>query len=379
MDSPSHTNLPPCCLPKPQWKFSWKRLGGALVLIWAAYFILTKTGIANVSPDLDAAAGFGAVFLIGLVAAFSSCTAVLGGLIVATSTAAAERHPNASFGVKFRPHLLFNAGRIVGFVGFGALIGVLGGVFSLSPTVNGLLVGIIALLMVGIGANLLGVIPRGVFSPPKWVTQKIQALSASEHPLVPFVLGALTFFLPCGFTQSMQLYALSTGNPVQAAVIMGIFALGTLPALVGIGAAASATRGKALHRVSKFAGAVVVALGLINVGNSAALLGFSVPSSQAAPSGIAEIKDGEQIVQMEVTNYGVYQPSVLRVKAGTPVRWQIYGGTSMGCASSLVMRAFNINQRLAVGLNEITFTPTVPGRYPFSCSMGMVRGTMVVE
>ena len=29
------------------------------------------------------------------------------------------------------------------------------------------------------------------------------------------VLGALTFFLPCGFTQAMQLYAISTGSFFQ--------------------------------------------------------------------------------------------------------------------------------------------------------------------
>lgn len=374
------SQLPPCCVTdKTSWKFSWKRFGGALLLIWAAYLILTETGIAQISPDLDVAAGFGAVFLIGLVAAFSSCTAVLGGLIVAASTAAAKRYPNASFAVKFRPHLVFNLGRLIGFISFGAFIGLIGGAISLSPGVNAVLVGVVALMMIGIGANLLDVFPRGVLHPPKWVTQKIHGLSESDHPFVPFVLGALTFFLPCGFTQSMQLYALSTGNPVQAAMVMGIFALGTLPALVGIAAAASATRGNTLRHVSKAAGAVVVALGLINIGNSATLLGFSTPSIQAAPTGVSQIVNGEQIIQMEVTNYGVYQPDILRVKAGTPVRWQIYGGTSMGCASSLVMRAFSLNQRLSVGLNEVTFTPTVPGRYPFSCSMGMVRGTMIVE
>ncbi|MEI7901937.1 MAG: sulfite exporter TauE/SafE family protein [bacterium] len=34
------------------------------------------------------------------------------------------------------------------------------------------------------------------------------------------LLGAASFFLPCGFTQAVQIYALSTGNPLTAGMIM---------------------------------------------------------------------------------------------------------------------------------------------------------------
>lgn len=43
------------------------------------------------------------------------------------------------------------------------------------------------------------------------------------------LLGALTFFLPCGFTQAMQLYAISSGNFISGALIMSLFAIGTKP------------------------------------------------------------------------------------------------------------------------------------------------------
>jgi sulfite exporter TauE/SafE len=46
--------------------------------------------------------------------------------------------------------------------------------------------------------------------------------------------GALTFFLPCGFTFAMQLYALSTGNFWMGMAVMAIFAIGTLPGLLSI-------------------------------------------------------------------------------------------------------------------------------------------------
>ena len=48
------------------------------------------------------------------------------------------------------------------------------------------------------------------------------------------VLGVATFFLPCGFTQAVQVYALSTGSPLTAGAIMAVFAIGTAPGLLAL-------------------------------------------------------------------------------------------------------------------------------------------------
>ncbi|MBP6911491.1 sulfite exporter TauE/SafE family protein [Patescibacteria group bacterium] len=45
-------------------------------------------------------------------------------------------------------------------------------------------------------------------------------------------MGIGTFFLPCGFTQSMQVYTLSTGSFLAGGLTMLSFALGTLPMLL---------------------------------------------------------------------------------------------------------------------------------------------------
>ena len=134
-----------------------------------------------------------------------------------------------------RPHVLFNVGRVVGFAVFGALIGLLGSALQLSTTANGVLTVIIALFMIVLGLQLMGLIPAGLVQPPKRLSHWVHDLAERGHAWVPAVLGAATFFLPCGFTQSMQLFAMSTGSPVQGALTMTVFALGTLPALLGIG------------------------------------------------------------------------------------------------------------------------------------------------
>lgn len=362
--------------------FSWQRLLGAVAVVAFLYLVLDRVGVLRYSPDVGATAGYASVFVVGLVAAFSSCTAVVGGLIAAVSARHATRHGSESIKHKMRPHLLFNLGRVVGFAGFGALIGLLGSALQLSSTANGVLVVVVAVLMLALGVQLMELFPRAALSirPPKWLAHRIHALAESDKPWVPLALGALTFFLPCGFTQSMQLYALSTGDPMQAAIVMVVFALGTAPALLGIGYVTSAAKGSTLRQLTKAVGALVVALGISNVVNGATLLGI-MPTfgSGAEVVDVVNLIDGEQVIEMEVTEYGVYAPDVLRVKQGIPVRWQIYGADFMGCASSLVMPAFKIQKALRPGFNEVTFTPTKTGKFTFSCSMGMVRGTMIVE
>lgn len=361
----------------------WMRLLGVGVILLALYLIFDRVGVFRFSPSVDNPSGFFGVFTIGLVAAFSSCAAVVGGLLAAVSIKHAERHPKASRAHKLRPHLLFNAGRLAGFAAFGALLGVIGERVSISPTLNGLLVVVIGLVMLGLGVNLLHILPKNLPlpAPPKSWTRAIHRLTESERPAVPFGLGAATFFLPCGFTQAVQLYALTLGDPVQSAAIMSVFALGTLPALLGIGIFTSVARGQVLTRFGQVAGAFVLLLGVANLQNGSALLDWRLPAPrERAPVAVSAPipQNGRQVIAMNVTSYGTYEPSTLTVTEGVPVTWNIEGADFMGCASTLVLRAFGVSTTLRPGPNTVTFTPTKTGRYTFSCSMGMVRGTMNV-
>lgn len=361
-------------------KTSWQRVGATAVIILALYLFLKETGLLAFSPTVEGSTSLGAVFLIGLVAAFSSCTAVVGGLIVAVSSTTAKSHAGSTFSEKLRPHLLFNVGRVAGFAGFGALTGLVGSVLSLSSSANAFLILVIAVLMIGLGINLLDLFPSGfAIRPPKFLSRRVVALSESKHPAVPFALGALTYFLPCGFTQSMQLYALSTGSPTQAALIMTVFALGTLPALLGIGAATSAAKGKGLGYLTKAAGAVVVVLGISNVQNGATLLGWTSAGVSDAPAVELFVEDGKQVLQMEVTSRAEYVPDVLSAAAGMPIKWEINGARQMGCASTLVIPKLGVSTRLTPGYNELALGPLEAGAYPFTCSMGMTSGTLIVQ
>lgn len=364
--------------------FNVRRFVGVALIVFALWYLFDRFGVLSVSPSLSGSVGLLSIFFIGVVASLSSCTAVLAGFILALSATHAERHRKESAHDRLRPHILFNLGRVVGFGAFGALVGYLGSLLVLSPALNALFVMVVAALMLSIGANLLQLFPKNTFqiSPPKWLAKRIHDLQDAKHPAVPFVLGSLTFFLPCGFTQSVQLYALSTGDPATAATIMAIFALGTAPVLLGLGAATSIAHGRILKRVTQVAGVLVLVIGFSQLRNGAALLGVTTPGAISADKlAVAQdlliLADGKQIIQMELAG-GFYSPDVLQVVEDVPVEWQIYAPQFMGCADTLVSRGLGISTRLKPGDNTIAFTPTEPGKYTFSCSMGMVRGTMVV-
>ncbi len=360
-------------------RYPWKRFALVLAASAALYALGERVGFFRFSPGTGEGTGLFAVFLIGIIAAFSSCTAVVGGLVVATAANAAKKYPDASFAVRMRPHVSFNAGRLAGFAAFGALIGFLGRAVSISPFANGIFVLLVALLMLGIAGRLLDLAPRSfAVKPPAWLAERVKALHASEHPLMPAAFGALTFFLPCGFTQSIQLYALSLGDPAASAATMAVFALGTMPALLGVGAFASAVKGVGLSRFTRAVGIFVVALAISNLRAGLSLVGVTVLQDSGVV-GVAQNEGAVQVVRMTVTPYGVYEPDALRVQAGVPIRWEIQGSKNMGCADTLVSRSLGLDLALSSGVTVVQVPALAAGRYGFSCGMGMVRGTMVAE
>jgi len=362
-----NNQLPDCCL--PQKKRSLPQILAIIFSLFVLFIALDRFGLLVFSPGTKTLVGLGSVFVFGLAASLSSCTIFSAGILTALATQEKQR---------LEKQILFHLGRLIGFAGGGALIGFLGGKISLSSTGQNLLILAVSFMLFFTGLNILGLLPERLtkISIFQRIKNRIFSQADSSWRIMPFLFGAVTFFLPCGFTQSAQLYALSLANPFSSALVMLIFALGTLPALVGIGAAVSLSRGVWHNRIKLVAGVLTVLLGLSGFQNSLVLAGWSIPTSNNTVSSVKT--EQQQIIEMTV--YGdAYEPNVLRVKAGVPVLWKITGSNSMGCAQSLVSRSLGISADLQPGLNEFTFTPTKTGTYGFSCAMGMVRGTIVVE
>jgi hypothetical protein len=205
--------------------------------------------------------------------------------------------------------------------------------------------------------------------------------------VAPFVFGALTFFMPCGFTQALQLYVLSKGSFLTGMLTMGVFALGTLPALLSLSAILSFAKGKFQQYFMKFAAVVVVLIGIFNISNGVVLAGLGKSDqSDTSSSGNGQqviqngapyrdpnvqIVNGVQIVKMKIVGYE-YVPANVTVYANMPVEWQIDASKAAGCAQAITIPKLNITQFLPKdGVKKITFTPTEAGDIGFSCTMGM--------
>jgi sulfite exporter TauE/SafE len=312
--------------------------------------------------------------------------ALAGGLVLGVSARFSEQHPEATSAQKFYPHLFFNSGRLLSYMALGGLLGVLGSAFQLSGTVLGFITLAVAVVMLIMGLQLIEIFPwinKLKFTLPKSLSRalglKNQQQGYSHNQA--FILGALTFFLPCGFTQAMQIYAISTGSFLGGAITMGAFALGTMPGLLSIGGLTSVVKGDFARRFFKFAGLAVIIFGLLNLSNSLNLINWSFPVNAAPAVTVSDpnvtIENGVQVVRMVETNSG-YTPNSFTIKQGVPVKWVIDAQAPYSCASTILLNKYNIRQSLTAGENTIEFTPTASGRLPFSCSMGMYTGVFNV-
>ncbi|EKE24936.1 MAG: hypothetical protein ACD_5C00351G0002 [uncultured bacterium] len=367
----------------------YKDLAIAFFFLVGFYIIAKNLGLADINVGADSGASLPVVFLVGLTAGLSTCMALVGGLILGISARHSEIHPEATPMQKFRPHLFFNLGRVGGYALLGGMLGGLGSVLQLSGGTLGILTILVGVVMFALGLKLVGIFPRmenKSFSLPASVS-KFFGIKKHEKEYShkgSMITGALTFFLPCGFTQAMQLYAISTGSFTQGALIMGIFALGTAPGLLGIGGLTSVIKGIFAKRFFKFAGVLVILLAFFNISNGYNLAGWQFPSGdgQVASTSVKSdpnvtMENGVQVVRMKEIASG-YSPNKFTIKKGVPVKWVIDAQAPNSCASSLVVSSLKIRKTLKKGENIIEFTPTETGKIPFSCAMGMYTGVFNV-
>ena len=239
----------------------------------ALFIALQKVGLVNLVSGGNVS--YGTAFAIGVIASLSTCMAVVGGLLLSMSATSAKH------GGTVRPQLLFHSGRIVAFFVLGGVIGKIGSAFQLNAAgtfMLGLAIGIVMLIL---GVNLLDVFPwakRMQLPMPRFLSKHAMGASKLNHALAPLLFGIATFFLPCGFTQSMQLYALTTGTFFKGGLTMLSFALGTLPVLALISFSSFSVRNGSKSGIFfKAAGLVVIMFAVFNLINSLVVVGAVPP------------------------------------------------------------------------------------------------------
>lgn len=360
----------------------YRDLGISFAVLLLVYFVAKELGFNRISVGGSSnPSSLLVVLIVGLTAGISTCMALVGGLVLGISARFSEKHPEANSIQKFRPHVFFNIGRIISYFIFGGIIGLIGSAFQLTGVALGLLTIAVGLVMFILGLQLTEVFPRlnnGGLTLPSSISRLLGIKKHHEKEyshLNSVFVGALTFFLPCGFTQAMQLYAMTTGSFTKGALIMGIFALGTAPGLLSVGGLTAVVKGAFARYFFKFAGLLVVFLAIFNISNGYNLTGWkiSLGSTEKGSSSDIALEDGKQIVKMTQNAYG-YSPNSFTVKQNVPVKWIINSTDSQTCAASIISSKFGIRKSLKPGENILEFTPKEIGDFKFSCSMGMYRG-----
>ena len=398
-----------------------------LIIFAIAVFVGLQFSGTLSRVQLNSGASLWGVVLFGLVAGFSTCAALVGGVLLSlTKQWTDNAGTGAPLAKRLIPQLMFNIGRLAGFAGFGALLGLIGSTVKPSPVTSAWLVIGVTILMILLALQMLGVpfVSKIRLLPFNKLGEKVASSANIKQKWIPVIVGLLSFFLPCGFALTAQSYALLQGNPLASSLTMLMFALGTLPALVIIGYTSSSliTNPKFSHIALRFAGVIVLIFALYNINNQLNVLGYpsiktafnqtnptdpayaetttssfqdeyTPPKCACCSTGSAEsqnqhqnqvpveaeIKESVQVVKMQASASG-YTPNYFKVKVNKKVRWEIEDVGTSGCTNANIAPKFFPEEiELTHGKTAVKeFTPTKLGKFRFSCWMGMVTGVIEV-
>lgn len=145
--------------------------------------------------------------------------------------------PSNGRGARWVSTLLLNSGRVTTYALLGAAVGTLG----LGMRLAGLQQ---VVSIVGGGLLLLSIVIPGLlerWSPTGRVALVVSRLRSAlarnlrrTAPEALFLTGALNGLLPCGLVYAALLGAASMASPLEGALFMAVFGLGTWPALIAL-------------------------------------------------------------------------------------------------------------------------------------------------
>lgn len=216
---------------------------------------------------------------LGFLGSFGHCLGMCGPIAVAFSLATpGQRPPSPWRQVAF--HLALNLGRLVSYVLVGAAIGSLGSVLVAGGSVAGvgspLRRGIALLtgaMLMGFGLRQVapGLLPKlPVIHPLQGrlhtTLQGAMARTAqAQRWWTPAVLGLAWGLIPCGFLYAAQLKAAATSSPLEGALTLGAFGVGTLPMMVGVGASSAWLSRDRASQLFRLGGWITLAIGILTL------------------------------------------------------------------------------------------------------------------
>lgn len=315
------------------------------------------------------------IFLIGIVASLSTCLAVTGGIVLGFGK---YLDTSATFFDHLKIQGKFQLGRISGFMIGWAFLWALGSYITKVWNLNLILLGVTWIFLIFMWWHILWFFPspsKFWISMPKSFGNKILSI---QNPAFTPIIGALTFFLPCGFTQSMQIMAASSGSPIIWSLMMWIFALGTAPVLIWVWVWGSYLDGKKMKTFKQLVWVIVVYFGIFTLFNLTHFFTFWTPT---VPNHSLENISFEQVTAFH--NGYTMQNKEIFLKAWGNYKLNIIPAKNgIGCMTTLTIPGIDgsVHQVLAWKPIWITIVDAKPGKYNIICTtMGMKQGEIIIE
>lgn len=338
------------------------------------------------------------IFLTGLTVGGLSCLAVQGGLLASTIAAREEDDLEEGRNRKHNiwPVVAFLSTKFIAYVILGFILGAFGSTLALSDSARIIMQMLAGVYMIFIALDLLNVHPifrYSVITPPGFLMRKVKGTARSRDLFAPALLGALTIFIPCGTTLAMEAFAISSGNPILGAAIMGVFTLGTFPLFFGLGFLTTILGDTFRTRFFKLAGVLVLYLGITTFNSSLVLAGspitlatireaipiyIDLSGEESAADSTVRLENGVQIADISVYPTS-YIPNRLQVQSGMPVKLNLTPTGGFGCTSAFRIPQLGISKTLAQNVTTpVEFIPKTKGKLTWTCSMGMYYGVIEV-
>jgi sulfite exporter TauE/SafE len=364
-----------------QSKKSAKRL--KQFVIWSAVLALlrgfTQVDLTQYIWDYWPTMWLGVAFLVWLVACWSSCLAVTWWIVVSYIEALEDKN---------RIHLaktqwLFHLWRIWAFVLWGALLWHLGQTIQISASANATMMMIVWLVLAYVWLQIFWIVPsitKRWFHLPWWVEKIIKKFNDPQYALL---VWALTFFLPCWFTQSMQLFAMQTWSAYQWALMLWAYWLGTVPLLLWLWLSAWYFKAK-MRMFNKIIAGLLVTFWLITFANgwngtqSAIWNTFAQSELESTIQNHEAPQEIEKLIWSHLWNR--LEPKDILVQANK--NYEITIDPSMnGIWCKWHIQLPDGTRHAVLQWQPITFTfnPTQQWTYKLLCNMWSSHGSIVVE
>ncbi len=242
------------------------------IIFWMAFFLFKDVELFKDVLKSDNLSFF-VIILVWIVASLSTCLAVTWGIVVGFSKYIDTSKSTSSH---LKTQLKFHFWRIIWFALWGWILWLIWWYLWSFWMLNKILLLVAWIFMIYMGFNILNIFPsisKLWISMPKFLWKKILNI---KNPVFAPIIGALTFFLPCWFTQSMQIYAASSSSFLSWAMIMWTFALWTMPVLFLIGFWSSYFKDKNYDYINKFIGVLIVYFGIFILSGFSNMFNFNL-------------------------------------------------------------------------------------------------------